>query len=136
MRSFVAVVIIFIAVVLLVVANAAYVCAVCAELSSLAAKIEVSGDESAVERLCSRWHSERALLSLSIELDEIERMNDVTEALRSARELGNLSELRKNCRLIAELCEEFSDFERFSLNSILQIEIFPAHLTEYLQIPQ
>lgn len=123
MRSFVAVLIIFFGVILLVIANALYVCAVCKEISEIASELEKNGDGARVDELQSVWHSHRALLSLSIELDEIERMNDITESLKSSHELGNLSEFRKNCRLIVDLCEEFSNFECFSINSILQFQI-------------
>lgn len=118
MRSFIVVSVMLLTIIFLVILNSVYVCDICNELSSLSDIILRDDDKSHVQTLCSIWEKHRGVMSISIELDEIERMNDLTEALKASAERSEHIEVAKNCRLIKDLCEEFSEFERLSFNSI------------------
>lgn len=120
MKSFIAVVIIFSVILTLVIANAFFVSSSLSRLSDLS--FEMISDEehkSNVKNIITAWQKSRYLLSFSIEADEIERMNDIIEALRTADQTNNSFEISKCCRLIIDLANELIEYEQISVESIL-----------------
>ncbi len=118
MKSFVAVLIILFIIIALAIANALYVANVFSRLSELSKEVIGGSGDDGVANILSLWQKNEALLSLSIEADELERMNDLIESLKLASEIDNTYELRKYCRLISELSDELMNYERLSLQSI------------------
>ena len=70
-------------------------------------------------QLQTLWKENYFLFSLSIESDELERMNELIESLISAYESNDSSQISKYCRLISDMCDELASFEGISLKSIL-----------------
>ena len=115
MKSFIAVLVIFALLLVLIVSNAIYVRRIFSEISELASQVEESDD---IREIPNIWSKSQRILSFSIEADEIERMNDLMESLRTSIAADNPYDISKYCRLIKELAEELIEYERISLDSI------------------
>ena len=118
MKSFVTVLILLFIIIALVIVNSIYVTSVFSQLSDLAEGIINGYGNDGVENILSLWQKSKALLSFSIEADELERMNDLIESLKLASETENTHDLNKYCRLISELSDELMNYERVSLQSL------------------
>ncbi len=119
MKSLVGAIIIFVILSALVVTNALYVNNIMENISELVFELETSGSEEKKNAVIDMWTDNRKLLSLSIEADELERMNDLIEDLRSTDPHNTFSEFQKLCRLISELATELSKYEKLSIEGIL-----------------
>ncbi len=118
MKSFVAVLIILFIIIALVIVNSVYVTSVFSELSELSENIINGSEGDGVENIMLLWQKSKAMLSVSIEADELERMNDLIESLRHASEINDTYALNKYCRLISELSNELMSYEQISIQSI------------------
>ena len=119
MKAFIGALCIFAILVALVLSNSFYVRNTLKGISELAIDLERSSAKGENDALVKLWSSNRALLSLSIEADELERMNDLIESLNSLDAANNLAEFQKYCRLISELALELSGYECVSVEGIL-----------------
>lgn len=119
MKSLVCALIIFIILAGLVITNSFYVNKTMKNISALVLELENEMKEEKKNAVIDLWNDNRKLLSLSIEADELERMNDLIESLRSVDDQNNFSEFQKYCRLIRELALELSEYESISLEGIL-----------------
>lgn len=116
MRAIISAVILLSLCVALTVANAFAVCGVLEDMRELALEIGRTGESP--YRLRELFAGERSLLAVSIESDELERMNELIESLVSAHESKDSSQITKYCNLIADLCRELSSFEKISFESV------------------
>lgn len=118
MKSFVAVLIILSIIIALVTVNSVYVTSVFSELSELSDNILNESEGYGTENILLLWQRSKALLSVSIEADELERMNDLIESLRHASAINDTPAINKYCRLISELSNELMSYEQISIQSI------------------
>ena len=118
MKSFIFTVIIFSLLIAAIVVNSFFVRKNLGEISALSSSLTVEFCESDTQRIKNLWQEKRNFLSYSIETDELERMNDLIECLVSTDASASPEEFKKYCRLISDLSEELSDYERISLSSI------------------
>lgn len=113
MRSAIIALILFITVVALVILNAVYVNKTCNTMIALANEEELNCTD-----LKDYWKKHRKPLSLTVEDDELERMNNLIEEISLSYEKGDPEQLSKSKRLFTELCRELAGYERPSLVSI------------------
>ena len=119
MKSFVAVLIIFTIVLVLVTLNSLYVSNIFSKISDISARISHGREQTKeINTILEAWSRSQKILSFSIEADEIERMNDLMESLRTAYLTDNSYERSKYCRLIESLSKELMEYEKISLDSI------------------
>lgn len=119
MKAFIAVIIIFFLIISLVIANSLYVTNIFSKISDLSNDlINDAPNADTVEEILSVWQKSQSLLSLSIEADELERMNDLIESLHTACLTNNSYDIKKYCRLVSELSQELMSYERISFDSI------------------
>ena len=116
MRAIICAVVLLSLCITLVIANAVTLQDILRKMTDLADKISKLGEKP--YELRDLFAKHRSLLAISIESDELERMNELIESLISAYESKDSSQITKYCRLIADLCCELSTFERISLESI------------------
>ena len=119
MKSFITVVILFALLIALIIANSIFVRSVFSKISNISTSIiENEHQLNQVDRILSLWSKSQDLLILSIEADEIERMNDLMESLYSACLCDNEEDIKKYCRLIKSLSDELIEYEKISFHSI------------------
>ena len=119
MRSFISSLILFSLLLLVVTTNAIYVNNEYKEISELAKEIKSADNRDAlVNDMVEKWDRASKLLSLSVRLSEVERMNDLIRSLWSSHKSQNEAELQKCCHLISELADELSGYEQVSFKSI------------------
>ena len=119
MKALTATLILFALLIGVVVANSIYVRSVSQKIGDIAEDLKTaSSKEDAISNLKSIWHRNKPYLNLSIRANEIERMNDLIEALEASYNAQNEAEFQKYCILISELAEEFSHYETISPNSV------------------
>ena len=119
MKTFIGALCIFSILVALVLTNSFYVKNTLKNISELATELETSDSKKEKDDIIDIWNNNRTLLSLSIEADELERMNDLIQSLESADSTNNLAEFQKYCRLISELALELLGYEQISIEGIL-----------------
>lgn len=119
MKSLICALVIFTILAGLVITNAFYVNKTMKNISALVIELENEINEEKKNAVVALWNDNRKLLSLSIEADELERMNDLIESLRVIDYQNNFPEFQKYCRLVRELALELSDYESISVEGIL-----------------
>ena len=118
MKAFILSLILFFTLIILIISNAIYVHYFCEELSSILSALDEK-DPLAAEEICEVWHSHRPILSLSVHEALLERMDDLTENLKSAVTVGDGAEFNKNRALIYELISELIRNEELSFQGII-----------------
>lgn len=118
MKSFLFSLILFIILISIVIANSIYVHKVCESISEQLSVLSIDNPQSA-EDLCTLWRSHRDLLSLSVHESKLERMDDLTENIKSAVAQGDGAEFKKALVLICELLDELAENEEISLQGIV-----------------
>lgn len=118
MKSFIFSTLLFALILLVIVTNSLYVHRVCDELAELAHAATPTSLTTA-DALCEAWQRHRTYFSLSIHEEQIERMDDITQGLKSATANHDRAEFEKNLFLLEELLEEFLNNEVFSLQGII-----------------
>lgn len=119
MKSFIAALILLLLLVSAVTVNSIYVINICEKVSDYADQLSESGyDEDKVSQLLALWKKHERLLSLSVEEDELKRMNDILSSLPTFKEKASSDEFVRACGLISSLSDEFASYERISLESI------------------
>ena len=120
MKSLIASLILILLLIGAVSVNSAYVQSVCGDISDLADELCESGYENEkVSRLLDLWKKNESLMSLSVEADELKRMNDLISSLPTLKEKTSSDEFIRACLLISDLCDELESYERISFESIL-----------------
>ena len=120
MKSLIASLILLLLLIGAVSVNSAYVQSVCGDISDLADELCESGYENEkVSRLLDLWKKNESLMSLSVEADELKRMNDLISSLPTLKEKTSSDEFIRACLLISDLCDELESYERISFESIL-----------------
>lgn len=120
MKSLIASLILLLLLIGAVSVNSAYVQSVCGDISELADELCESGYENEkVSRLLDLWKKNESLMSLSVEADELKRMNDLISSLPTLKEKTSSDEFVRACLLISDLCDELESYERISFESIL-----------------
>ena len=119
MKAFICALIIFLIFTVLIAVNSFYVKNTMKNMYDLIAKLESSESVEEKNAVVYLWTNNRILLSLSIEADELERMNDLIESLHIIDIPNARAEFQKLCRLIRELATEFSLYESISIEGIL-----------------
>ena len=76
-------------------------------------------DEEGVGELCAFWHKHSLIFGISIHNSQIERMNELTEALKSAVAKRDGAEFQEYRSLLTELLEELQKNEEISFQSII-----------------
>lgn len=117
MRAIICTIVLLSLCVTLVIANAVALQDILKSMTELADGVLEARDEP--YKLRDIFAKHRSLLAISIESDELERMNELIESLISAYESKDSSQITKYCRLIADLCYELSTFEQISIESVL-----------------
>ena len=119
MKSLICALIIFLILTVSIFVNSFYVKNTMEHICDLTLKLEDSENAEEKNAVVVFWTDNRILLSLSIEADELERMNDLIETLRTIDVFDERAELQKHCRLIRELAAELSSYESISIDGIL-----------------
>lgn len=118
MKAFIFSSILFLVLIAVIITNAIYVHSVCEDLSMILSSIS-EYDSDAADELCGLWQSHRALLSLSVHESLLERMDDLTEDLKSAVTNRDGAEFEKNRTLIYELITELMRNEEVSFQGVI-----------------
>lgn len=118
MKAFILSLILFLTLISLIIGNAVYVHSACDELSKMLSELD-ENDTLGAEKICESWHSHRQILSLSVHETLLERMDDLTENLKSAVTAGDGAEFNKNRALIYELISELIRNEELSFQGII-----------------
>lgn len=120
MKSFITALILLLLLIGTVTVNAIYIGSICDEIAGEAEDLSEGGyDGEKVSRLLDLWKKNESLMSLSVEADELKRMNDLISSLPTLKEKTSSDEFVRACLLITDLCDEFSSYERISFESIL-----------------
>ena len=118
MKTFIFSMVLFFIILLVITANAIYVHRVCDEMSAIASTPGLSPEEKAT-LLCKKWKDSKAIFSFSVHEESIDRMDDLTQGLKSAIAESNRAEIDKQLFLLQELLEKFSQNEEISLQGII-----------------
>jgi hypothetical protein len=124
MRAFIISSLIFAAVLGGVIANAVFVADTADRLCALTSEIITdTGSASAVDELERVWQKRHLPLSISVDLDTVERIDELMISLRSAYAEGAHQEIRRLCLIINDTCEELSRYERLSFYALFLLKI-------------
>lgn len=123
MKAFIFSAILFLILIIIISANSLYIRSVCQELSESLSFCSAEDEASATEFL-ETWKRRRFFLSFSVHEDQLERMDDLSEGLKSAVASNDGAEFKKHVSLIKELIDELQSNEELSLQGILKSE-FP-----------
>lgn len=118
MRTFVFSVILFSLILLAITLNSIYIHCACDEMKEIISSRDVD-EKVRAERLCDAWSAHKRFFSLSVHESQIERMDDVTQGLKSATANCDRADFEKHLFLLKELLEEFPSNERVSLQGIV-----------------
>ena len=118
MKAFIFSIILFSLILLLIAANSLYVHRICKEINQIAASSSLSPEEK-VANICQIWSENKTFISFSVHEENIDRMDDLTQGLKSAIAVGNRAEIDKQLFLIQELLDKFSKAEEISLQGII-----------------
>lgn len=123
MKAFIFSAILFLILIIIISANSLYIRSVCQELLKSLNSCSAEDEASATEFL-ETWKRRRFFLSFSVHEDQLERMDDLSEGLKSAVISNDGAEFKKHVSLIKELIDELQSNEELSLQGILKSE-FP-----------
>ena len=118
MKAFIFSIILFSIILLTVIANALYIHNICNKMNDIALNSNLSPEEKA-SLLCKEWEDNKMIFSFSVHEENLDRMDDLTQGLKSAIALGNRAEIDRQIFLIQELLEKFSKIEEISLQGIV-----------------
>lgn len=118
MKSLIFSAILFFSLIALVVGNSLYIHSVCNDALSILNTLSPD-DEEGVSELCAFWHKHSLIFGISIHNSQIERMNELTEALKSAVAKRDGAEFQEYRSLLTELLEELQKNEEISFQSII-----------------
>ena len=110
--------ILFTILIILIVANSIYIHKVCDTMLNLLSSLEPS-DVNGVEELCSIWKRHRTLFSVSVHDSRVERIDELTEKLKSAAAKSDGAEFEENVTLLSQALEELKEFEELSFEGIV-----------------
>ena len=120
MRSFIISSALLVIVLCAIIANAVIVSGTARHICSLADDLKSdTADEATLSELERVWQERHLLLSISVQLDTIERINELIVSLRSAYNAGASQEIIRLCTVISDLCDEIAEYERLSFYAIL-----------------
>ncbi len=116
MKAFIFSVILFSIILSVIIINSIYIHNVCREMYEI---IDSQADTSEkAELLCTKWDSCRHILTFSIHEEDIEKMDDLTQGLKSAVDSYDRAEIQKHLILIKKLIATFKKNEEISLEGI------------------
>ena len=118
MKAFIFSIILFSLILLLIITNSLYIHRTCEEIKLIAQDPVLSPKEKAAD-ICRIWEDNKLLFSFSVHEENIDRMDDLTQGLKSAIANGDHAEINKQIFLIQELLEKFSKTEEISLQGII-----------------
>lgn len=119
MKSFAVSVTLFVILLAVVIANSVFLCGVFDGMSEIAASLTWDlSSQSDLDKLISLWEDNRSIITYSIEEDEIDRMNELTQSLLDSFKSSDAAAFEKYRLLLIDLCDEFSRYEKLSLESL------------------
>ena len=118
MKSLIFSAILFFSLIALVIANSIYIHSVCTDALKLLDSLSPT-DHDGVSELCAFWHKHSLIFGISIHNSQIELMNELTEALKSAVAKRDGAEFQEYSSLLRELLEELCKNEEISFQSII-----------------
>ena len=118
MKPFVFSIILFFLVLSIIIANAIYIHKICNEMQAISLSEKLLPEEKAT-LLCKKWERHKPFFSFSVHEENIDRMDDLTQGLKSAIALGNRAEIDKQIFLIQELLTKLAKTEEISLQGII-----------------
>ena len=118
MKAFIFSIILFCLVLATIIGNSIYLHSICADIRAITENTALYPEEKA-ERLCQKWEDHKTFFSFSVHEENIDRMDDLTQNLKSAIAQGNHAEIDKQIFLIKELLSEISKTEEISLQGII-----------------
>lgn len=117
MKAFIIAVILFFILLFIIIANSVYLHSTCNELNDLLESMTVYDTEKA-SSFINIWKECRSVFSFSIHEDQLERMDDLSEGLKSAVTENDSAEFKRYKTLLKELLDEFLKNEEISFQSI------------------
>lgn len=118
MKAFIFSVILFLLILLAITLNSLYIHYACDEMKEILSSHTI--DEKVIaERICEAWKAHKRFFSLSVHESQIERMDDITQGLKSATANCDRADFEKHLFLLKELLNEFPSNERFSFQGIV-----------------
>ena len=118
MKAFIFSIILFSLIILMIVGNSLYLHNICDEMREIISS-EVLYSEEKAEKICEEWENHKTFFSFSVHEENIDRMDDLTQNLKSAIVQSNRAEIDKQIFLIHELLTEISKTEEISLQGII-----------------
>lgn len=118
MKSVIFSTILFSLLIALLIANSIYIHKVCDEMLDIISSLTPTDVEGA-ERLCSIWQKHSALFSISVHDTHIERVNELTEALKSAVAKNDGAEFKEYVSLLSQILKELKEIEEISFEGII-----------------
>ena len=118
MKAFVFSIILFLLVILAIIGNSIYLHHICREIREISESSLLSPEEKA-EKICNLWEAHKIFFSISVHEKNVDRMDDLTQNLKSAIAQSNRAEIDKQIFLIKELLTEISKTEEISLQGII-----------------
>lgn len=117
MKAFIFSVILFLIILSIVIINSLYIHDFCKEIRDVSDAAHIDIKERA-SLLCDKWNSCRSILTFSIHEEDIEKMDEFTQGLKSAAESDDRAEIEKYLFLIKRLTASFQKNEEPSLQGI------------------
>ena len=118
MKAFIFSIILFCLIIAIIIGNSIYLHSVCDDIRKITENTVLYPEEKA-EQLCQTWEEHKIFFSFSVHEENIDRMDDLTQNLKSAIAQGNRAEIDKQIFLIKELLSEISKTEEISLQGII-----------------
>ena len=110
--------ILFIILIGLLIANSIYIHKTCNEMLDILSSLSPT-DTSGAEKISAIWERNRTLFSISIHDSHIERVNELTEGLKSAVAKSDDAEFNEHVALLSQLLKELKEIEELSFEGIV-----------------
>lgn len=117
MKAFIFSIILFSIILSIVIINSLYIHDFCEDIRNIADAEQIDIKERA-SHLCNKWNSCRSILTFSIHEEDVEKMDEFTQGLKSAAESDDRAEIEKYLFLIKRLAASFQKNEEPSLQGI------------------
>ena len=118
MKAFIFSIILFSLILTTIIGNSLYLHKICKEMCALTSVSDFYSEDKVLE-LCTTWEKHKTFFSFSVHEENIDRMDDLTQNLKSAIAQNNRAEIDKQAFLIRELLSEILKTEEISLQGII-----------------
>lgn len=118
MKAVIFSIILFLILITLLIINSIYIHKTCDKMLKILESLS-PGDIDGAEEICDIWKKNRTLFSISIHDSHVEKVNELTEGLKSAVAKSDGAEFNEHAALLYQLLQELKEIEEISFEGIV-----------------